>query len=62
MNSMKIKHLAKENKQVCEHEFKIFKQTIRPDNPSFGNGEAYFKVKACIKCKEKKYLDYTVEK
>lgn len=61
---MKIKQLAEQTKKgvACEHEYKIFKQTIRPDNIKFGKGQAYFKVKACIKCKDKKYLDYTVEK
>jgi hypothetical protein len=59
----KIKRLTEEKKQedTCDHEFKIFKQTLRPDNEQF-HGVAYFKVKACIKCKDKQYLDYTVEK
>jgi hypothetical protein len=57
-----------EVKKECEHEWKRFKQTVRPERTDLQNEKgyvykgsgAYFVVRACEKCKEKQYIDYKV--
>lgn len=45
---------------TCEHEYKRFKETVRKDNTKF-RGDAYFIVLACLKCKDKRRINYVVE-
>lgn len=53
------KALEKEQAE-CDHEWQVFRETIRADNPNFG-GAAYFRVQGCLKCKTKKRLELVVE-
>ncbi len=53
---------------TCEHEWQFFKEQIQVDHvvktlpgghqAQYTGGAAWFKVKACIKCHLKQYLDY----
>ncbi len=53
----------------CDHEWKKFKQTIIPTRTDLDlklghdyiGGKAYFIVKGCTKCKEKRVIDYVKE-
>jgi len=54
-----------------EHEWKDYKQTVIPQQRTqsqvnkgmdYKGGYAYFTLRACVKCKAKIYLDYSVEK
>lgn len=44
----------------CDHTWQMFRETVRADNSRF-QGAAYYRVKACMKCKEKKRLELVVE-
>lgn len=53
--------------KTCDHEWRVFRKTVHPDRPRasmpmFRGSGAYFVVKACIKCHEKRNVDYVVER
>ena len=50
-----------EEKNTCAHDWSKYRQTVLPDGKSKFTGTAYFVVRGCAKCKEKRTIDYIVE-
>lgn len=45
-------------KDTCKHEWIDEMKIVRPDNPNYQQGDAYFAWAWCKKCKKKWYKDY----
>lgn len=43
------------------HEYKHYKESVRPDNDKYTRGTAYFIVKACTGCKTSQRLSFNIE-
>lgn len=43
------------------HEYKHYKESVRPDNELYTHGPAYFIVKACEVCKTSQRLNFNIE-
>jgi len=60
VEKIKIARLTKTKILVkCEHEYIIIKEAVRADNDEF-KGSAIFTIKKCMKCDDKKIIDYKV--
>ena len=46
--------------EPCDHDWRVFKETVRADNPKF-EGASHFVVEACVKCQTKRRQKLVVE-
>lgn len=69
LSQVKYESLNKIDDGKCKHEYKHFKETIRPERTRaneikgyvYKKGQSYFVVKACELCKEKVRISLVIE-